>query len=139
MSTLDSLIRLNRWQLDEQRRCVAELEQLAVKLRAELARLEQEQAAEQAAAQRSPEAAYGYGAYAETVIERRRKLTQSLADTDQKMAKARDALSEAFQEVKRYEIAAARRVLAQRTEQERLQQRDTDEQAGNLYRRFQGK
>ena len=36
MSTLESLIRIDRWQLDERRRHVGELEGLAEKLRQEI-------------------------------------------------------------------------------------------------------
>lgn len=139
MSTLDSLIRLHRWQLDEQRRRVAELDELAVKLRAELQRLETEQLAEQQVAQNSPEAAYAYGSYAGAMIERRRKLTQSLTDTEQQAVKAREALAEVFQEVKRYEIAAAKRILSQRILADRVQQQDLDEVAIDIHRRLNSK
>ncbi len=134
-SALDSLIRLHRWQLDEQRRCVADLDQLTVKLRAELARLESEQQAEQEAAARSAEVSFAYGSYAGTLIERRRKLAQSLAEAEQQAAKAREVLAEAFQEVKRYEIAAARRLLDQRAQLDRLHQNDMDELAVEIHRK----
>ena len=51
-STLKSLIRLHRWQVDERRRQVAELEGFAEKLRQDMARLAEERAAEQTAAAR---------------------------------------------------------------------------------------
>ena len=139
MSTLDSLIRLHRWQLDEQRRRVAELEALAAKLRDDLRRLDVEQASEQEFAGRSPEASFGYGSYATSLIERRRKLSESLADTEQRTATAREALAEAFQEAKRYEIAAAKRVLHQRVTQDRAEQRVTDELASTIYQRSSGR
>ena len=102
MSSLDSLIRLHRWQLDEQRRRVAELEALAAKLRAELQRLDQDHLGEQRIVVDSPEAAYAYSGYAKAMNERRRKLSESLANTDQQTVAARVALGDAFQEVKRY-------------------------------------
>jgi flagellar FliJ protein len=139
MSTLDSLIRLHRWQLDEQRRRVAELEALGTKLRDDLRRLDAEQASEQEFASKSPEASYGYGSYASSLIERRRKLGQSLADTEQRTGTAREALAEAFQEAKRYEIAAAKRVLHQRLTQDRVEQRTTDELASDIHRRSNGR
>jgi len=138
MSTLDSLIRLHRWQLDEQRRRVAEFEALAAKLRDDVRRLDAEQTSEQEFASKSPEASFGYGSYASTLIERRRKLSQSLADTEQRTNVAREALAEAFQEAKRYEIAAAKRVLHQRVAQERADQRTTDELASDIHRRSNG-
>lgn len=135
MSTLDSLIRLHRWQVDERRRSLAELETLGEKLRAELARLEAEQASEQEVVRRSTDVAYGYGAYAGALVERRRKLEQSLADAQQQTAKAREILAEAYQEAKRYEIAAARRLLNQRRQAERIEQQGMDELGIEIYRR----
>jgi len=135
MSAVDSLIRLHRWQLDEQRRRVAELEQLIAKLQAEMQRLDSEQAAEQTAAAKSPEAAFAYGSYAGAVIDRRQKLARSLAEAEQKTAEAREALAEVFQEVKRYEIAAAKRILHQRLQDDRVQQNDMDEMAIEIHRR----
>lgn len=135
MSTLDSLIRLHRWQLDEHRRRVADFEQLIAQLRGEMERLDAEEASEQAAAARSREAAYAYGSYAGSVIERRRKLAQSLAATEAEAVKAREALAGVFQEVKRYEIAAAKRLLEQRALADRLQQNTMDELGIEIHRR----
>lgn len=138
MSTLDSLIRLHRWQLDEQRRRVAELEALAAKLRDDVQRLDAEQASEQAFASTSTEASFGYGSYASLLITRRQKLNQSLADTEKRTSTAREALAQAFQEAKRYEIAAAKRLLHQRLTQERAEQHTMDELAADVHRRANG-
>ncbi len=135
MTALDSLIRLHRWQLDERRRQLAELETLADKLRNEETRLVAEQASEQAIASSSTEAASGYGAYASHLVERRRKIVQSLASVEQQVVLARDALSETYREVKRYEIAAATRAAHQRKRTARLQQRTLDEIGIETYRR----
>src|ERR1700749_4489191 len=101
MSSLDTLIKLHRWQLDEQRRRVTEIENLADKLRAELQRLDDEKLHEQSVAGNSHEASYTYNGYARTVIDRRAKLTQSIQETERQIADARVALSDAFAEVKR--------------------------------------
>jgi flagellar FliJ protein len=115
------------------------LEALAAKLRDDLRRLDVEQASEQEFAGKSPEASFGYGSYATSLIERRRKLSHSLGDTEQRTATAREALAEAFQEAKRYEIAAAKRVLHQRVTQDRAEQRVTDELASTIYQRSSGR
>jgi flagellar export protein FliJ len=135
MSTLDSLIRLHRWQLDERRRHLAELDQLVVKLRGELQRLDVEEKVEQAVASESVEGAYAYGGYAKELIDRRHKLKQSLAEAEQKIVAAREALAEAYQEVKRYETAAANRLLQQHRKIERRQQSTMDEIAIETHRR----
>ena len=139
MSSLDSLIRLHRWRLDEQRRHVVSLEELSGKLRAELERLDAEQAAEQQVAGSSMEAAYGFGSYVGAAVDRRHKLVRSLADADQQVTTAREALGEIFQEVKRYEIAAARRLLNQRVLMERQDQQVMDQIAIDIHRRLGAK
>ena len=135
MSALESLIRLHRWQIDERKRHLADLEALAAKLRDEQRRLALEEQHEQAAASASAEAAYAYAGYAHGLIERRRKLMQSLAEIDGQVAKAREALAEAFQEVKRYEITAASRARQQQIREQRRQQRTLDELGVDAYRR----
>ena len=135
MSALDSLIRLHRWQLDERRRQLADLDQLLFKLRQEERRLDIEQATEQQAASASSEAAFAYGGYARGVVERRRKLAQSVAEIEQQIVQAREALAQTFQEVKRYEITASNRQRQQRQKLERQQQRVMDDIAVEAYRR----
>jgi flagellar export protein FliJ len=135
MSTLDTLIRIHRWQLDEHRRRVAELEGLAATLRDDMQRLDAEQASEQEVVRRSNGIAYGYGSYTAALIERRQKLAKSLAEAEQRTTAAREALAAAFQEAKRYEIAAAKRALHQRMTEERIDQRGTDELAADIHRR----
>lgn len=135
MSTLESLIRLHRWQLDERRRQLADLDTLASKLRDEQARLADEEKAEQGVAAQSPEAATAYGAYARRLVERRRKLAESVASVEQQIMQARDALSEAFREVKRYEIAAANRAAQQGKRTARREQAGLDEIAAETDRR----
>jgi flagellar export protein FliJ len=135
MSALESLIRLHRWQLDERRRQLADLDGLGEKLRREQARLAAEAKAEQAAASSSREAASAYGNYARQLIERRQKLEQSLASVEQQLAEARETLAETYREVKRYEIASANRMVQQRKRLARQQQRTLDELGIENFRR----
>jgi flagellar FliJ protein len=135
MSSLDTLIKLHRWQLDEQRRKVTEFESLTEKLRAELKRLDGEEKIEQQVAGGSHEANYAYSGYAKSLIDRRAKLAQSIAETEQQIVEARAALADAYAEVKRYEIAAANRLLAKHRGIERLRQQELDEVALAGYRR----
>jgi len=135
VSALESLIRLHRWQLDERRRELATLEDLARKLAEERVRLEAEDAREQRAALASPEAARGYAGYAKRLIDRRRKLAQSTAELAQQMAQARDALTDAFQEVKRYEIAEASRQHGAKQREQKRQQAVLDDLGVEGFRR----
>ncbi len=135
MSSLDTLIKLHRWQLDEQRRKVAEMESLAEKLRAELQRLDREEEFEQHVAGGSHEANYAYSGFAKALIDRRAKLSQSIRETEEQILEARAALADAYAEVKRYEIAAANRLLAKHRGLERIRQQELDEVALAGFRR----
>ena len=135
MSAVDSLVRLHRWQLDERRRQLADLDMLGQKLRLEQERLGEEQKAEQRIASGSTEAATVYADYARRLIERRLKLEQSLAAVHQQIVAARDALAEAYQEVKRYEIAAANRQSQRRRRSEKQQQQILDDVGIDVFRR----
>ena len=137
MSALDTLIRVHRHQLDERRQQVAELDRLAAKLREELQRLEVETAAEQKAAGASFEAGFGYGRYAAGVVDRRQKLLASIAGVEEQTVQAREALAAAFQEVKRYELAAAHRLKKARQRVSRRQRIEQDEIAMQMHRRRQ--
>lgn len=116
MSAIESLIRIHRWQVDERRRHVAELEGLADKLRQEIVRLGEEHHQEQEAAAKTPEASQAYPGYVGQMLDRQRTLERSLAEAEGQLMQARDAFTAAFQELKRYEIAGANR------ERHRLQQ-----------------
>ncbi|MGO8915130.1 MAG: hypothetical protein ACLQJR_04415 [Stellaceae bacterium] len=129
MSALESLIRLHRWQLDERRRDLATLEDLAAKLSGERLKLEAEDERERAVVAASPEAAFTYASYARGLIERRHKLEQSQEEVAEQIARAREALAEAFQEVKRYEVAAANRAK-QQEQRELKRQRQTMDDLG---------
>ncbi|MBV9522237.1 MAG: flagellar FliJ family protein [Alphaproteobacteria bacterium] len=135
MSALSTLIRANRWKIDEQRRQLGELERLAERLREESVRLEQELTSEQQVAAASLEAGYSYPGYARELIERRRKLANSLAEVEGQMTTAREALAEAFREMKRYEITAANRMKRERIAAERRQRIAQDEVAMQTFRR----
>jgi flagellar protein FliJ len=139
MSTLDSLIRLHRWQVDERRRQLVELEALAEKLRQELARLGEERANEQAAAGASFLARHVYPGYIRRALERQKTLEQSLAETEAQTLAAREALAEAFQELKRYEVASANRERLRISAAARRERIETDAIAIETFRRANGR
>jgi flagellar protein FliJ len=135
VSTLDSLIRLNRWQLDERRRDLATLEDFAAKLIEERQKLDLEDERERAVASASPEAAFAYAGYARRLIDRKRRIEQSQGETAEQITLAREALALAFQETKRYEIAAANRQKQQEQREARRQQQSLDEIGLDGFRR----
>jgi flagellar protein FliJ len=106
---LAALIRLHRWQLDEKRRELAELERLEDKLLEFGRQIDREVAAEQEFAQNSDVGSLSYGGFTLGVIERRRRLAASLAEVRQKIDAKGEEVAEAFRELKRFEITQAER------------------------------
>jgi len=135
MSTLDSLIRVHRWQIDEHRRRLADLDALQEQLRQEQRRLDEEDLREQQVAAASLEASLTFDAYAQALLERRRRLSQSLAEVAQAIALGREALASAFEEMKRYEITAANRTRQQQLREARRQQQAMDALGVEAFRR----
>lgn len=73
MKSIGTLIRIKRWELDQKRRALADLEGLHQELRERAAALEQRLAAEQDAA-RDDTLRFAYAAYARRAIEQREAL-----------------------------------------------------------------
>jgi flagellar export protein FliJ len=109
VSDLDTLIRLHRWQLDEKRRALADLQALADRLTDETARLDEEVAAESAFAAASAVPPPTFPAYLEASKVRRERLAESLAQAHRRMAAVGEEIAEAYQELKKYELAQAGR------------------------------
>lgn len=137
MSSLKTIIRLHKWQLDEKRRALAELQNLADRLKAELERLREEVASEQETARANPDFAFNYANYAQAALERGRRLTQSLGQVDVQIAVATDQMAEAFQELKRYELAEEERLKREKEKQKRKDANMLDETALVGFRRRQ--
>jgi len=138
MSTLESLIRLHRWKLDERRRQLAELEGFAERLRQDRQRLDEEHAREQQVAAGSFEGQLAYPGYLQHARERQTTLERSLTETDGQILRAREALADAFQELKRHEIAAASRDYQRRQQLARRERIELDAVAIENYRRKSG-
>ena len=109
MKSLDSLIRLHRWQLDERRRALGELQALSDQLGNEIARLEADLETEKAIAVENPASAIDLAAYLQAMLTRRAHLEDSQAQIEKKIAAARDEIAHAFAELKRFELAKSER------------------------------
>lgn len=133
---IKTLVRLHEWGVDEKRRKLAELVRLLSELERQANDLEAELKHEQAVAAGSPdEAAFHYGSYAKTVIERRERIQQSIAEVEDHIAMARDELKAAHQELRKYEITLENREKRKERERERLEQAEMDEMAIQGHRR----
>lgn len=126
--SLKSLIRLNEWTVDERRRELAVVLNELETAEKSLSDLEIEVKKEQQSAESSPqEAGLLYGNYADGVILRREHLHQEIRDADAKVIEAREALNEAYRELKKYETAEKNRLLKEEKERDRKEQILLDE------------
>lgn len=139
MNDLSQIIRLRRWQLDEKRRALTDLETLSDRLAEDARRLEAELRAEQQAASQDEAARAAYAAYAREVIARRQRIEQSRQAVETQIGAARDEVREAFSEIKKYEQLQALRERRQKAERTRREQAAFDEVALETHRRRQAK
>ena len=135
MKGIATLIRYKKWNLDEKRRALGELERLERNLRAELASLADELKAEQAAALESSEGRYAFAGYAKAARARAARLNESLASAQSQAEAVRDEVAQAFEELKRYELTQAKHEREARLEDARTEQRVLDDISQDGYRR----
>ena len=125
---LGGLIRLHEWNVDQKRRRLGELLALLTDLEDQATGLEDEVKREQRAATASPAVAgLLYGNYAMGVIERRRRIAESMVKTEEIVAAARDELSEAFMILKKFQTAQENRDRLEADELNRKDQAVLDE------------
>ncbi len=137
MRGLATLIRLHKSTVDDRRRILAALQAERGKLVDELERLEQDLSREQAVAAGTLEAALTYGGFARHVIAERERLNRAIAVMDGQIVQAEDAVAEAFQELKRYELALEEQRRKQAEEAKRVETQRLDETASVRFTRQQ--
>jgi len=135
--SLKTIIRLQKLQLDEKRRILAELQNLGDRLKAEIERLKEEIAHEQATAREDFAVSFTYANFAQAALERGRRLGESLAQVEAQISVATDQMAEAFQELKRFELAEEERLKREREKQKRKDAIMLDETALVGFRRRQ--
>lgn len=135
-ANIKNLIRLHEWNVDEKRRKLGELLRLQDELEQQLRDLDGEHEREKQAAAGDPTGAgLTYPAYAKAVRQRRANLLDSIAQMEFVINYARDELSEAYQELKKYETVDKNRQRRYELEQNRREQIMLDEVALNQHRR----
>lgn len=135
MRNRESLIRLHRFHVDEKRRKLAELELMLQEFRARERELEAQVQSEQKKAGISDVAHFAYPMFAKSVIRRRQNILTSIEDIDKQIEAAKDELSEAFRELKKYEIIEDNRKRKHRKDILRVEQMELDEVAAGIHRR----
>lgn len=135
MKGLPTLIRLRKYELEEKRRKLADLEALRQQIQESMARLEDDIKAEQLIAAQNPEIGFAYGSFAQASIERRRKLETSSQDVMRQIETAAEEVTMAYQELKKYEVAYQAKRKRDTEELNRKEQIRLDDIALEQFRR----
>src|SRR3954453_17086636 len=114
MKSRETLIRLKRFQVDEKRRRVAQIETMIADFERMAVDLEREIAAEEQKANISDPAHFAYPTYAKAAAARRDNLRRSAQDLHAQLDDAKAELGEAFEELKKVEILEDRERSAER-------------------------
>jgi flagellar export protein FliJ len=124
---LDTLIKLHRRRLDDQRRHMADLERQRDALKAQVAALEDSLVRESQLVDHEGDVAQAFPTFLSAALARRRHLERAIVEAEAAIAEAHEELGALFQETKRFEVAAERRSLRARSEEERRAQIRLDE------------
>jgi flagellar protein FliJ len=117
MKSRDTLIRLKRFQVDEKRRRVAQIQTMVAEFERMAADLDREIAAEEQKAGISDPAHFAYPTYAKAATQRRENLRRSTQDLQAQLDDAQAELGEAFEELKKVEILDDRERTAERAQE----------------------
>src|SRR5688572_5356768 len=126
MKSRDTLIRLKRFQVDEKRRKVAQIEGMIAEFDRMGTDLEREIKVEQDRAGIHDPAHFAYPTYAKAAMTRRENLTRSADELRVQLDDAKAALGEAFEEQKKVELLDERDQLRERAEENAREQAEMD-------------
>ena len=126
MKSRETLIRLKRFQVDEKRRKVAQIETMIAEFERMSADLDREIITEQAKAGISDPGHFAYPTYAKAAIQRRDNLARSIGDLKAQLEEARAHLADAFEELKKVEILEERDQQRERAEASAREQAELD-------------
>ncbi len=138
MKGLEGMIRLSKWQLDEARKGLIEAEAALAEIDHALEALAREEAKERESAPSDPVALFALGDFVAATRARRRSLLAQRAEREAVRAARQDAVAEAFQELKKYEILARRTAERAAEEAKRREQAELDEVGLRRHRRPAG-
>lgn len=135
MKGLNTLVRLHKQRFDEQRVRLAEREAERGACKTRIDRLGAKLDAERRAAVLSFEARQAFAVYAERVAKIRQALVEELSAHDADVATARDAMTEAFCALKRFEVSRDARAARARRAEAKREQSELDEIGLTIHRR----
>src|SRR5688572_7351389 len=108
MKSSDGICRLKRFEVEEKRRKVADIEAMINDFNQMALDLDRQIGIEQERAGVADVNHFAYPTFAKAAIQRRDNLRASAADLEAKLASAREALTEADAELKRFELLDGR-------------------------------
>jgi flagellar FliJ protein len=126
MKSRDTLIRLKKFQVDEKRRKVAQLESMIADFDRMAGDLEREIRVEQERAGIHDPGHFAYPTYAKAAIQRRENIKRSGDELKAQLDAAKDMLADAFDELKKVELLDERDQQRERAAMDAQEQADLD-------------
>jgi flagellar FliJ protein len=126
MKSRDTLIRLKKFQVDEKRRRVMQIESMIAEFERMAGELEREIKNEQDRAGIHDPAHFAYPTYAKAAIQRRENLKRSADELKGQLDDAKGALAEAFEELKKIELLDERDQMRERAAEATHEQSELD-------------
>lgn len=127
MKSRETLIRLRRFEVDEKRQKVSDIETMMNDFNQMAADLDRQIEVEQERAGVSDVNHFAYPTFAKAALQRRDNLVASIADLEAKLNAAREELAEAFEELKKVELIEERDAERSRANREKAEQAELDE------------
>ena len=124
MKSRDSLLRLKRFQVDEKRRQVGQIELMITEFEGMIRDLDTQIAVEEEKAGISDVAHFAYPTFAKAALQRKENLLVSISDLNEQLDRAQDQLREAIGELKKVEKLEER---DHQREQAAIEQAEQDE------------
>jgi|SRR5690242_3118671 len=126
MKSRETLIRLKRFQVDERRRKVAQIEGMIAEFERMATDLDREIKSEQERAGIHDPAHFAYPTYAKAAMARKENLKRSADELKVQLDEAKAALGEAFEELKKVELLDERDQARERADENAREQNELD-------------
>ena len=126
MKSRDTLIRLKKFQVDERRRKVAQIETMIAEFERMATDLDREIKSEQERAGIHDPAHFAYPTYAKAAMQRKENLKRSADELKVQLDDAKAALGEAFEELKKVELLDERDQQREREAENTAEQHELD-------------
>lgn len=138
MKSRDTLLRLKRFQVDERRRRVTQIETMIAEFERMVADLEREVEQEEQKAGINDKAHFAYPTYARAALQRRDNLQRSADELRAQLVDACDELTESVEELKKFEIIDDREQQRERAIESAREQVELDRMAYRVRGGFAG-